>query len=61
MESRAKAEALRVWQTEVAKRYGTDYVGFHRAQDAKIRCRPACATCKIRFECEVSAVPCRDE
>jgi peptidoglycan hydrolase-like protein with peptidoglycan-binding domain len=58
---RAQGNAIEVWQTDVAHRYGTSYVDWGRAQASKVRCRPACATCRVSFECEVTATPCREE
>jgi hypothetical protein len=58
---RAQSDAIRVWQTDVANQYGTSYVDWGRAQASKVRCRPACATCRVSYECEVTATPCREE
>lgn len=59
-EGRAKSDAIKVWQTNVANRYGTSFVRWENTKEGRVECRPACATCTISFECEVTAIPCRE-
>ena len=55
----ARREAVKAWRTAAADAYGLDYVNPAQAQEYRVECRPACATCTVSFECWVKGRPCR--